>query len=106
MLEMTDAARKELDAYFEDKEKLPIRVCLAPGGCSGPRLSLTLDIPGDGDTQMEEKGYSFCINKELLAVIKSVTIDFSDAGFIVESAEGFGNSGSCSCSGCSSTCAE
>jgi Fe-S cluster assembly iron-binding protein IscA len=32
MLELTDKARKELEAYFKDKEKTPIRVYLSPGG--------------------------------------------------------------------------
>jgi Fe-S cluster assembly iron-binding protein IscA len=32
MLEITDNARRELDAYFADKEKSPIRIYLAPGG--------------------------------------------------------------------------
>lgn len=32
MFELTDNARKELEAYFVDKQKTPIRVYLAPGG--------------------------------------------------------------------------
>jgi Fe-S cluster assembly iron-binding protein IscA len=32
MFELTENARKELDAYFADKQKNPIRVYLAPGG--------------------------------------------------------------------------
>ncbi|HBW15817.1 MAG TPA: adhesin [Desulfovibrio sp.] len=32
MFELTDNARKELEAYFADKQKTPIRVYLAPGG--------------------------------------------------------------------------
>lgn len=32
MLEISENALKELDKYFTDKEKSPIRVYLAPGG--------------------------------------------------------------------------
>lgn len=32
MFELTDNARKELEANFADKQKTPIRVYLAPGG--------------------------------------------------------------------------
>lgn len=32
MFELTENARKELEAYFADKQKTPIRVYLAPGG--------------------------------------------------------------------------
>ncbi len=32
MIKLTDGARKELDAFFTDKEKSTVRVFLAPGG--------------------------------------------------------------------------
>lgn len=32
MLQVTETARKELAAYFADKEIAPIRIYLAPGG--------------------------------------------------------------------------
>lgn len=105
MLQLTDAAREELDAYFADKEKTSLRVYLAPGGCSGPRLGLALDEPTDADSVFEDNGYSFCVNSDLFAAAKSITIDFSDMGFAIQSelSLGGGCSPSC-CSGCSSTC--
>ena len=107
MLNLSDTAREELDAFFEDKEKSPIRVYLAPGGCSGPRLGLAMDSPGDGDTVLEDKGYTFCINSELYEAAKNVTIGFSDMGFSVESELQLGGAGGCSpscCSGCGGGC--
>ena len=65
MISLTEEARKELEAYFEGKEKTPIRVYLAPGGCSGPRLALALDEPGEDDETSEDNGLTLCINKEL-----------------------------------------
>jgi hypothetical protein len=32
MVELTDAARQQLDGYFADKEKNPIRIYLSSGG--------------------------------------------------------------------------
>lgn len=32
MVDLTESARKELEAYFADKEKSSIRIYLAPGG--------------------------------------------------------------------------
>lgn len=109
MLTLSDTAREELDAFFEDREKSPIRVYLAPGGCSGPRLSLALDEPGDADTVLEDKGYTFCINSELYTAAKNVTIAFSDMGFSVDSELELSNAGGCSpscCSGCASGCSQ
>ncbi len=32
MIEITEAATKQLESYFADKEKAPIRIYLATGG--------------------------------------------------------------------------
>lgn len=106
MFELTDTAREELDAYFADKEKTSIRVYLAPGGCSGPRLGLALDDPNEADKVFDSNGYAFCVNGELFEAAKAIKIDFSDMGFSVQSELQLGGGG-CSpdcCSGCSSTC--
>lgn len=106
MFELTDTARGELDAFFEDKEKSPIRVYLAPGGCAGPRLALALDQPGDEDKVFDNNGYSFCVNTELMDAAKNIKVDFSGMGFSVESELELGGGGcspSC-CSSCGSGC--
>lgn len=45
MLTLTDAAQKELEGFFADREKATVRIYLAPGGCSGPRLALRWTKP-------------------------------------------------------------
>ncbi|MDL2267446.1 IscA/HesB family protein [Desulfovibrio sp. OttesenSCG-928-G15] len=101
MLTLSDEARAELDAYFAEQAHSPIRVYLAPGGCSGPRLALALDTPGDEDSVLESNGYTFCINKELLSSAQAIDIAFSDMGFMVRSEAPLGGGG-CSPSCCSS----
>lgn len=107
MFELGESAQKELEAYFEGKEKSPIRVFVAPGGCSGPRLALAIDEPGPDDVTEEAGGFSFCINKALLEQIKSAKIDLSPMGFVVEPENPLpdtGNTGGCGgcCGGCGS----
>lgn len=101
MFELTEGARQELDAYFTDKEKSPVRIYLAPGGCSGPRLALALDAPGDDDQVFTEQGHTFCINKELLEQTGAVKVDLTYMGFTVESANELEGSGG-GCGGCAS----
>ncbi len=106
MLELTESARKELESYFTGKEKDIIRVYLAPGGCGGPRLALALDDATDDDQSEEQGGFTFCINKELLAQVHGVKIDLSHTGFTVEPTvplpeSAGGGCGSC-CGGCGS----
>ena len=100
MITLSENARKELEAYFADKERQTIRVYLAPGGCSGPRLVLALDEPGDEDARFEQDGFAFCINKELLQQVKSVSIDLSYLGFTVTPEVPLPSSGGSSCGGC------
>ena len=81
MISLTEEARKELEAYFEGKEKTPIRVYLAPGGCSGPRLALALDEPGEDDETSADNGLTLCINKELAEKVGAVTVGMTHMGF-------------------------
>lgn len=103
MLTVSESAHRELEAYFVDKEKSPIRVFLAPGGCSGPRLALALDGPTDKDRVFEENGMTFSIDSSLLDQTGPITIDLTSMGFSVDSANPVGGGGGCaSCSGCGS----
>jgi Fe-S cluster assembly iron-binding protein IscA len=64
MVQVSDSARTELDAFFADKPKSGIRIYLAPGGCSGPRLALALDEATENDKSFEANGYTFCLDTE------------------------------------------
>ncbi|MFW5487855.1 MAG: IscA/HesB family protein [Desulfovibrio sp.] len=102
MLEMTDTAREEIEKYFADKEKAPIRIFLA-SGCSGASLALALDEPNDTDEQGEVNGITFVMDKELYDQAKPLTLDIGPMGFQVLSSLELPSGGSCSggCSGCS-----
>ena len=91
MIVLSENARKELEAYFADKERQTIRVYLAPGGCSGPRLVLALDEPGDEDARFEQDGFAFCI-------------DLSYLGFTVTPEVPLPSAGGSSCGGCCGSC--
>lgn len=99
---LSDSAREELDAYFGDRERTPVRIYLAPGGCSGPRPALALDQPADQDEIYEAGGYAFCINRELAAAIGAVAVDFSSRGFSINCATPPG--GENACAGCAGGC--
>jgi len=103
MITLSDAAREQLDGYFADKEKAPLRIFLA-GGCCGAKLSLALDEFRDGDESVESQGYTLLAEKSLLAAAGKVVIDAGEYGFSVESEnqlEGAG-SGGCGSGGCGS----
>lgn len=107
MFTITPEAKKELDAYFEGKDKATIRLFLMPGGCSGPRLALALDPAKPDDFTFDLDGYDFCINQELKDQVEGVNIAFNDQmGFDLQPekplpAPAGGGCGGC-CGGCGS----
>lgn len=106
MVSLSDTARAELDNYFADKEKSPIRVFLNKGGCCGAALALALDDAQEGDDIFDLDGYTFVVEKELSALAGPISVDMSEYGFTVSSNLKL-ESGSCgsSCSGgCSGSC--
>lgn len=103
MISVTDEAKKELDEYFKNNDKGTIRIFLAPGGCSGPRLALALDEAGEDDNKEEVADYTFCVNKELADQIKGATVDITPMGFIVTPEVPLPDSGS-GCGGCCGGC--
>ncbi|BBD07436.1 IscA/HesB family protein [Desulfovibrio ferrophilus] len=107
MIQVSDAAKGELVKYFEDHDNAPVRVYLAPGGCSGPRLSLALDEKRDNDVSLElGDDIQFVINKDLLDEAKPVKVDLTYTGFIVESEMELGGGGcgsGCGSGGCGSS---
>lgn len=106
MVSLSDTARAELDNYFADKEKSPIRVFLNKGGCCGASLALALDDAQEGDEVFDLNGYTFVVEKELSALAGPISVDMTEYGFKVSSnlqVEG-GSCGS-SCGGsCSGSC--
>lgn len=104
MIKVSSEAQAELEKYFEGKEKSPIRVYLAPGGCSGPRLALALDEPGDDDVTEEAGGFKFCINKELKDQIKGCEIALTPMGFQVIPENPLPESAGGGCGGCCGGC--
>lgn len=104
MFELSEDAKKELDAYFEGKEPGTIRIFLAPGGCSGPSLRLALDEPGEGDATQELDGYNFCIERGLLDQTGGGQIEVGPMGFIINPVNPLPEMAGGGCGGCCGGC--
>ena len=87
MISLSDAARKELDAFFSGNPdaKKSVRVFPAPGGCCGPTLSMALDDADDNDVSEEIGGVTYCMTKELYEAIGNISVDLSYLGFAIVS---------------------
>jgi len=105
MLTISDSAKAQIDAFFADKPKSPIRIYLSSGGCAGPRLGLAMDEKNDADEVFDVQGYTFLVEKELCEKGKPFAIDMTHMGFEVQSGLELGGGG-CGCSsggGCASS---
>lgn len=103
-IDLTPEAKKELDVYFDGKEKGDIRIFLAPGGCSGPRLALALDEPKDTDEVVDVDGYKFCIDKKLGEETGNIKIELNDMGFMIIPENPLPEPAGGGCSGCCGGC--
>lgn len=97
MITVSDMAQQQIDAFFADKNRSPIRIYLA-SGCGGARLALALDEPSDDDTVEEVRGVTYVVDKELYAQAQPMAIDMTPYGFHVESAMALPQGGGCGCS--------
>ncbi|MCP4713594.1 MAG: adhesin [Deltaproteobacteria bacterium] len=99
MLEVTESTTRELNEFFKDKEKQPLRIFMK-NVCGGPRPVLGMDELGDNDEVFERDGYTYVIEKTFYDQIKPVKVDFSSGSFQVLCSGIESNScGSCSSGG-------
>jgi iron-sulfur cluster assembly protein len=105
---VADAAVEKLQEYLaQNNLDSPLRVALMQGGCSGPSLGLALDERKDNDEVFQKKDLTFLIEKGLLDLCGSISLDYIDdgsrSGFSISSANpvgGGGCGGSCSSGSC------
>ena len=113
MLEMTQLANAKLKEYLDQNNlNSAVRVA-AMNGCSGQSLVLSLDEKKISDTAIIKDNVELIIDKDLLAMLGAVTVDFIEpkgsgcgcgggGGFSVHSANPLPKSqGTCgSCTSC------
>ncbi len=90
MLEITELATLKITEYLQENNlDSNIRVA-AMNGCSGPALGLTLDEKKENDAFVQLADLELLIDNDLISVLGSVKIDFTEPE---ESSCGCGGSG-------------
>ncbi len=102
MVKMTEGAGVALGEYFKDKEITPIRITLTQS-CGGGSFGLFLDDQKDTDDLFLQGAYTFVVDKNLIKLADSITVDFVSNdrgnGFSITSENPVASSGGCgSCS--------
>lgn len=101
MIILSDKAKAFLETCFPSKEKPTLRIYAIPG----PMLILAMDkAVNDEDVTEEKGGFTFCMTRELMLLVREVEIDVGQTGFVctpLVPLPGSSCSGGCAgCSGC------
>lgn len=102
MFNVTEKAQEQVRAYFEGKDKMPIRVFLHQGGCGGPQMAMALDDKKETDSVFTFDGVDYLVETEFFNQAKPIAVDFIDSGFKVTSSLELG--GGCSSCGSEGSC--
>ncbi len=97
MLEVTEAAQKQISDYFKEEKVMPIRIFLKEG-CGGSSFAMALDEARDTDNIYDIDGFQYIVDKNFMEKAKPIKIDFKKVGFQITSCIDLG----CGCSGCGS----
>ncbi len=100
MLELSKAAKEQLDQHFAGKEVPSLRISLTVG-CGGPRLVLSVDEQKDSDSVLHVEGYTFVMENSLLQEAAPIRVEFNHYyGFKLQSRLTTSSSGCGSCTAC------
>lgn len=84
MINVTEAAQKEIKAFFKSRDIRPVRIFLNQG-CGGSQLAMALDNKRETDSATEIDGVAYLMDTTLLESATPVEIDFSGTGFQISS---------------------
>ncbi len=99
MIHVTAAASAELDSWFvaHPDARRSVRIYLLVSGCSGLALTMDLDDPAETDVVEVVGSVTYCVNTELFRYTGALTLDNTEAGFVLETELPLDIQGLCGC---------
>jgi len=82
MITVTANAVKHLRGLLEDRGAVDgqgLRLMVKKGGCAGMEYVMKLDAPAEGDCTHEQDGIIIIIDKESLAYLDGISVDYEDS---------------------------
>ncbi len=101
MLTVTEAAQTQVDEYFKDKTRQPVRIFVTQG-CGGRQIAMAVDKIQDTDEVYTINNIEYIVDKAFLEEAKPIKVDFGTNGFSVSSSLELGSG--CSSCGTSGEC--
>jgi len=79
-MNITNEAKQYIQAMLEEQQAKGLRVYAVEGGCCGPQIGLSLDIPEESDTISVINEISVAIAPQAKEFISDLTLDFESKG--------------------------
>lgn len=87
MISLTKTAYEKLVSILGDKRpSIRVEILIGGCGCGGNIPTIVFDEPTDDDVVFEDKGFKFCISKQLDSDFGDVGIDYTEPSFKVHPA--------------------
>lgn len=101
MLEITDAAQREIAFRLKGERQRYIRIYVEESGCAGPSFSMVFDMPRASDYVYSVDDLTYVVDKQLMDNAEHITVDFGPCTFnIISGLKDCGSCCSCGASGC------
>src|SRR5699024_5141700 len=79
-MNITNEAKEYIQAMLEEQQAKGLRVYAVEGGCCGPQIGLSLDLPEASDTVSVINELSVAIAPQAKGIISALTLDFESKG--------------------------
>lgn len=80
MMNITNEAKQYIQSLLEEQQAKGLRVYAVEGGCCGPQIGLSLDMPEESDTISVINEISVAIARQAKELISDITLDFESKG--------------------------
>ena len=79
-MNITNEAKQYIQSLLEEQQAKGLRVYAVEGGCCGPQIGLSLDMPEESDTISVINEISVAIARQAKELISDITLDFESKG--------------------------
>jgi len=79
-MNITNEAKQYIQVMLDEQQAKGLRIYAVEGGCCGPQIGLSLDIPEESDTVSVINEISVAIAPQAKELISNLTLDFESEG--------------------------
>lgn len=79
-MNITNEAKQYIQVMLEEQQAKGLRIYAVEGGCCGPQIGLSLDMPEESDTVSVINEISVAIAPQAKEFVSDLTLDFETEG--------------------------